>query len=296
VYTSDPGVFYDDPSFTPGDPAVRTPVVKTYWGIKAAKFSCAVGSELVEFDDPYFETTGNPAVGEEATFDPTSLAWARVVGPDEETNEDLTGSSAYDLAVGNGFVGTEDEWLESLKAQGGVTEERLEEAFGAEQVFVPATAMFPSIAGPELTFLAAGGIRPPIYKLDPSTMESLSGWVTLPGHWKRWRALVVHTNLTTSTGNVVLELRYNCRITYGDRLATSSFDESVRLERRSSVAGQYQSDRTAVGWNIAVTPPAGGHSIPCPERRLHSEFCEGRQQLRHVRTGSSDLRRDVRPR
>jgi hypothetical protein len=80
VFTSDPGTFYDDPSYTPGDPAIVIPVVKTYWGIKATKYACPVGSELVLFDVPYFEPTGNPTAGEEATFEPTTKKIVLVTG------------------------------------------------------------------------------------------------------------------------------------------------------------------------------------------------------------------------
>lgn len=38
------------------------------------------------------------------------------VGTTEEWIESLRGSSAYEVALSNGFVGSEEEWLESLKA------------------------------------------------------------------------------------------------------------------------------------------------------------------------------------
>jgi len=37
------------------------------------------------------------------------------------TNETLQGLSAYEVAVANGFTGTEAEWLASLKGETGVT-------------------------------------------------------------------------------------------------------------------------------------------------------------------------------
>ena len=36
-----------------------------------------------------------------------------------------TGKSAYEIAVDNGFVGTEEEWLESLQGTGFTTDETL---------------------------------------------------------------------------------------------------------------------------------------------------------------------------
>ena len=36
-----------------------------------------------------------------------------------QPNRGLTGKSAYEIAVQNGFVGTETQWLNSLKATGG---------------------------------------------------------------------------------------------------------------------------------------------------------------------------------
>lgn len=38
----------------------------------------------------------------------------------------LSGESAYQIAVDNGFVGTEAEWLESLKGSANLTEEDYE--------------------------------------------------------------------------------------------------------------------------------------------------------------------------
>jgi BNR repeat-containing family member len=125
-------------------------------------------------------------------------------------------------------------------------------------VFVPATALYPNSGSPVLSVIAQGAVRPSVYLLDPSTNEALGGWVTLPGHWKRFRVLVVHSNLTTtSTGNVVLELRYNSRAAYLDRSTISTLDEAIRLARRNNVAGQYVTARTAVGWGIAVTQADG---------------------------------------
>lgn len=43
---------------------------------------------------------------------------AGFVGTREEWIESLEGSSAYEVALDNGFVGTEQEWLESLKSTG----------------------------------------------------------------------------------------------------------------------------------------------------------------------------------
>lgn len=39
---------------------------------------------------------------------------------DENAGEGAPGKSAYEIAVENGFLGTEEEWLESLECDGGI--------------------------------------------------------------------------------------------------------------------------------------------------------------------------------
>lgn len=39
---------------------------------------------------------------------------------DENAGEGAPGKSAYEIAVENGFVGTEEEWLESLECDGDI--------------------------------------------------------------------------------------------------------------------------------------------------------------------------------
>lgn len=45
------------------------------------------------------------------------------VGTTNEWVDSLKGDSAYDIALNNGFVGTEDQWLDSLKTGISVTTE-----------------------------------------------------------------------------------------------------------------------------------------------------------------------------
>ena len=58
------------------DGAVEIDVVKTYWGVHTTKYMCPVGDQNVEFEIPYFEPSGIPVAGEEATFEPTTKSWS----------------------------------------------------------------------------------------------------------------------------------------------------------------------------------------------------------------------------
>jgi hypothetical protein len=250
IFTSEPGAFFDDPSFTPGDPAVQVPVVKTYWGVKTAKYMCPVGSELVAFDIPYYEEDGVPVVGEEATFEPTTKSIARVIDPGDSESEEPE-SSADEVTV-----------------VPGVTEDELSAAFGEERLFVPATALYPNAGSPSLSFVNSGQVRPPVYLLDPTTNEALAGWVTLPGHWTRFRALVIYTTLAsvtvTSADKVVFQLRYNTRLSYRAEVIDDELDEVVRLPRMGGASARYSITRLTVGWNIAVTPASGDSNTTIP--------------------------------
>lgn len=46
------------------------------------------------------------------------------------------GYSAYEIAVRNGFIGTEQEWLESLKGEPGQTPEITAERTGSKQTTI----------------------------------------------------------------------------------------------------------------------------------------------------------------
>ena len=39
---------------------------------------------------------------------------------DESAGEGVPGKSAYEIAVENGFIGSEEEWLESLEGDGNI--------------------------------------------------------------------------------------------------------------------------------------------------------------------------------
>ena len=54
-------------------------------------------------------------MGENAVMDMMTLILLKGFLEKKISEEGLEGKSAYDIAVDNGFEGTEEEWLESLK-------------------------------------------------------------------------------------------------------------------------------------------------------------------------------------
>lgn len=59
--------------------------------------------------------------GEEPPIPPTPDLYTQLLKRIEDTEHGLDGKSAYEIAVEHGYVGTEEEWLESLKGKDGVT-------------------------------------------------------------------------------------------------------------------------------------------------------------------------------
>ena len=59
--------------------------------------------------------------GDEPPIPPTSDLYTQLLKRIEDAEHGLDGKSAYEIAVEHGYVGTEEEWLESLKGKDGVT-------------------------------------------------------------------------------------------------------------------------------------------------------------------------------
>ena len=59
--------------------------------------------------------------GEEPPIPPTPDLYTQLLKRIEDAEHGLDGKSAYEIAVEHGYVGTEEEWLESLKGKDGVT-------------------------------------------------------------------------------------------------------------------------------------------------------------------------------
>ena len=60
-------------------------------------------------------------VGDEPPIPPTPDLYTQLLKRIEDAEHGLNGKSAYEIAVEHGYVGTEEEWLESLKGKDGVT-------------------------------------------------------------------------------------------------------------------------------------------------------------------------------
>ena len=59
--------------------------------------------------------------GDEPPIPPTPDLYTQLLKRIEDAEHGLDGKSAYEIAVEHGYVGTEEEWLESLKGKDGVT-------------------------------------------------------------------------------------------------------------------------------------------------------------------------------
>ena len=59
--------------------------------------------------------------GEEPPIPPTPDLYTQLLKRIEDAEHGLDGKSAYEIAVDHGYVGTEEEWLESLKGKDGIT-------------------------------------------------------------------------------------------------------------------------------------------------------------------------------
>ncbi len=59
--------------------------------------------------------------GEEPPVPPTPDLYTQLLKRIEDAEKGLDGKSAYEIAVEHGYVGTEEEWLESLKGKDGVS-------------------------------------------------------------------------------------------------------------------------------------------------------------------------------
>ena len=59
--------------------------------------------------------------GEEPPIPPTPDLYTQLLKRIEDAEHGLDGKSAYEIAVEHGYIGTEEEWLESLKGKDGVT-------------------------------------------------------------------------------------------------------------------------------------------------------------------------------
>ena len=59
--------------------------------------------------------------GDEPPIPPTSDLYTQLLKRIEDAEHGLDGKSAYEIAVEHGYVGTEEEWLESLKGKDGIT-------------------------------------------------------------------------------------------------------------------------------------------------------------------------------
>ncbi len=59
--------------------------------------------------------------GEEPPIPPTPDLYTQLLKRIEDAERGLDGKSAYEIAVEHGYVGTEEEWLESLKGKDGIT-------------------------------------------------------------------------------------------------------------------------------------------------------------------------------
>jgi len=59
--------------------------------------------------------------GDEPPIPPTPDLYTQLLKRIEDAEHGLDGKSAYEIAVQHGYVGTEEEWLESLKGKDGIT-------------------------------------------------------------------------------------------------------------------------------------------------------------------------------
>ena len=59
--------------------------------------------------------------GDDPPIPPTPDLYAQLLKRIEDAEHGLDGKSAYEIAVEHGYVGTEEEWLESLKGKDGIT-------------------------------------------------------------------------------------------------------------------------------------------------------------------------------
>ena len=59
--------------------------------------------------------------GDEPPIPPTPDLYTQLLKRIEDAEHGLDGKSAYEIAVEHGYVGTEEEWLESLKGKDGIT-------------------------------------------------------------------------------------------------------------------------------------------------------------------------------
>lgn len=95
-------------------------------GDKGEKGEPGTGIKVLgHFDNPS-ELPSDPTQGDAYTIgaDKVLYVFNGTTWQDMGSIKGVEGKSAYEVAVGNGFIGTESEWLESLKGERGLTGEK----------------------------------------------------------------------------------------------------------------------------------------------------------------------------
>ena len=77
---------------------------------------------------------------------PTPDLYAQLLKRIEDAEKGLDGKSAYEIAVEHGYVGTEEEWLESLKGKDGITPDMSEYPKTSEVTSIVETVIAPMAA------------------------------------------------------------------------------------------------------------------------------------------------------
>lgn len=108
--------------------------------------------------------------GDDPPIPPTPDLYAQLLKRIEDAEHGLDGKSAYEIAVEHGYVGTEEEWLESLKGKDGITPDMSE---------YPKTTEVTTIIEREIAPVAeeahAHSNKETLDRLTPELMQELDG-------------------------------------------------------------------------------------------------------------------------
>ncbi|HRU99136.1 MAG TPA: hypothetical protein P5092_17120 [Ruminococcus sp.] len=108
--------------------------------------------------------------GDEPPIPPTPDLYTQLLKRIEDAEHGLDGKSAYEIAVEHGYIGTEEEWLESLKGKDGVTPDMSE---------YPKTSEVTTIIEREIAPVAeeahSHSNKETLDRLTPELMQELDG-------------------------------------------------------------------------------------------------------------------------
>lgn len=108
--------------------------------------------------------------GDEPPIPPTPDLYTQLLKRIEDAEHGLDGKSAYEIAVEHGYVGTEEEWLESLKGKDGITPDMSE---------YPKTSEVTTIIEREIAPVAeeahSHSNKETLDRLTPELMQELDG-------------------------------------------------------------------------------------------------------------------------